>query len=172
MPDVLFLPECFADTALVTMLLPSATLIDHSFGVHNVVKTMKSASISQPMYKIIGIIDKDVTYKAKYRPPYFDDFTFVDERDRITHKQKTGTDQHLIMLDKAVDSFLLWNANEVDIDVTNYGFSPELREFCKAMKRATIGSDPNYLQLLTDLHTRQAPGFITLENILNDFFTP
>ncbi|GAB3916650.1 hypothetical protein [Larkinella terrae] len=171
MPDVLFLPECFADTALVTLLLPSATVIDHSFGVHNVVKAMKSASINQPTYKIVGIIDRDVTYKPKYRPPYFDDFTFNQAINRITCGKKTGTDQHLIMLDKAVDSFLLWNANEVSIDVANYGFSPELREFCKSVKRTTIGSDPNYLQLLTELKNRQAPGFITLENILNDFLT-
>lgn len=171
MPDVLFLPECFADTALVTMLLPSAAVIDHSFGVHNVVKAMKSALANQPMYKIIGIIDKDVTYKQKYRPPYFDDFAFTDASNRITYGQKTGTDQHLLMLDKAVDSFLLWNAEEVSIDVVDYGFSSELREFCKAMKRTTIGSDPNYLRLLTDLRTRQAPGFITLERILNDFLT-
>ncbi|MGA0559622.1 hypothetical protein ACO2Q8_23380 [Larkinella sp. VNQ87] len=171
MPDVLFLPECFADTALVAMLLPSAAVIDHSFGVHNVVKAMKSALVNQPTYKVVGIIDKDVTYKPKYRPPYFDDFTFIEANNRITYGQKTGTSQHLIMLDKAIDSFLLWNAQEVNLDVATYGFSPELRAFCKAMKRTTIGSDGQYLQLLTDLHARQAPGFITLERILNDFLT-
>lgn len=171
MPDVLFLPECFADTALVTMLLPSGAVVDHSFGVHNVVKAMKSALVNQPTYKIIGIIDKDVTYKPKYRPPYFDDFTFVDESNRITYGKKTGTDQHLIMLDKAVDSFLLWNAEQIGLDTRQYGFPTELKSFCKVMKRTTIGLDEQYLRLLTDLRTQQAPGFITLERILNDFLT-
>lgn len=55
-----------------------------------------------------------------------------------------------------------------DMDVAVYGFKSELREFCKAMKRTTIVSDPNYRQFLADLHTRQAPGFLTLERILHD----
>ena len=52
-----------------------------------------------------------------------------------------------------------------------YGFDPTLRQFCKAMKRDSISTDPDYLRLLTDLYARQAPGILTLERILNDLIT-
>ena len=167
MPDVLFLPECYADTALINLLAPANTRIDHIFGIRNVVQEMKSIAENRPNFTVVGIIDND-----KRSPAYFDDFVLIDQFEKITFKKRSDTNQYLITLDKAIETFLLWNAGKINLDITQYGFPTNLKQFCKAVKRTTIGYDPNYLQLLTDLHTRQAPGFITLENILNDFLTP
>lgn len=72
------------------------------------------------------------------------------------------------MLDKAIESFLLWNAQQVDLNVVDYGFSADVKAFGKAVKTSAIGSNSNHLQLLADLYARQAPGFLTLERILNE----
>jgi len=171
MPDVLFLPECFADTVLITMLAPPDVIVDHISGVYNVVKEMKNTAINRPTYTVVGIVDKDVTYKPERKPTYFNDFVLEEIGDKLTYGRKPGTRQQLILVDKAIETFLLWNANQVNVDVSLYGFSGDLKVFCKQMKSATIGSDPNYRRLLVDLHTHQAPGFLTLERILNDFIT-
>ncbi|WP_461051332.1 hypothetical protein [Spirosoma arcticum] len=76
--------------------------------------------------------------------------------------------QYLIVIDKAIESFLIWNAERVGIDMQAYGFSPTVKLLRRQTKLPTIETDPNYLQLLTDLNARQAPGFLTLERILHD----
>lgn len=171
MPDVLFLPECFADTALVSMLSPSTAIIDHIPGVYNVVKEMKNTAINRPAYIVVGIIDKDVTYKPERKPTYFNDFQLEELGNKLTYGRKPGIHQHLILIDKAIETFLLWNAARINLDVRLYNFSGDFKVFRRQIKSATIGTNLNYLQLLTDLHARQAPGFVTLERILNDFIT-
>lgn len=166
MPDVLFLPECYADTALINLLAPVNARIDHIFGIRNVVQEMKSVSENRSNLIIVGIVDND-----KRSPAYLDDFVLINQFEKIYFKKKSDTNQYLITLDKAIETFLLWNAEKISLDITQYGFPTNLKQFCKAVKRTTIGSDPNYLRLLTDLRNRQAPGFITLERILNDFLT-
>ncbi|GAB2592185.1 hypothetical protein GCM10027190_45720 [Spirosoma areae] len=81
------------------------------------------------------------------------------------------TNQHIVVVDKAIESFLLWNAECVEIDVSIYGFYNRTKHFRNQTKLPTIETDPAYYKLLTDLHTRQAPGFLTLERILNDLLT-
>ncbi|WP_245564831.1 hypothetical protein [Spirosoma panaciterrae] len=151
------------------MLSPPAVIVDHISGVYNVVKEMKNTAINRPTYTVVGIVDKDVTYKPERKPAYFDDFQLEEVGDRLTYGRKPGTNQHLILVDKAIESFLLWNAEKVRLDVTLYDFSASIKVFCKQVKSTTISSDPNYIQLLTDLHALKAPGFLTLERILNDF---
>ncbi|GAB4013479.1 hypothetical protein GCM10028808_32690 [Spirosoma migulaei] len=153
------------------MLSPPNVVVDHISGVYNVVKEMKNTAINRPTYTVVGIVDKDVTYKPERKPAYFNDFQLEEIGNKLTYGRKFGTSQHLILVDKAIESFLLWNAEQIMLDVTLYGFSDSIKAFCKQVKSTTIGSDPNYLQLLTDLHTRQAPGFQTLERILNDLIT-
>ena len=173
MPNILLLPECNADTALTRILAPDTAEIDHIFGVFNVVKEMKSALINRPEYTVIGIVDRDVTYKPERRPPYFDGFVYEEIGNKLSLGRKPEVSQYLIMLDKAIETFLLWNAIEVNIDVVQYGFpdpNTDFRRFCKKIKGVSIGLDPNYRQLLTDLYARNAPGLITLQTLLHDLF--
>jgi hypothetical protein len=168
---VLLLPECYADNALIKLLAPAEAEVEHISGVFNIVKALKNTALTQPDYTVIGIIDKDVTYKPGRQPPYFDDFILDETVNKLTYGHKPNSSQYLIMLDKAIETFILWNAAQVAIQVTDYGFPENLRKFCKVLKSTTIETDPNYLRLLTDLRTRQAPGLITLQRILHDFAT-
>lgn len=164
MPKIRLIPECYADTALVKIIANNHEPVDHVFGIPNVAKEMALGLVNQPDFVLIGFVDND-----KRVPTYFDDFDIITVENKVVFKKKRYIEHYLLVIDKAIETFLIWNAQQVSIDLEKYGFTPNLKRLCQLMKRTTIGSDPNYLQLLADLHTRQAPGFITLERILNDF---
>lgn len=166
MPSLQILPECFADTALVLLFVPDPLTVVHIFGIPNVAKEMQEAVGRENAGTRIGLVDNDTRV-----PPYLLTFNKVVEHNKVVLKHKGQTDQYLIVIDKAIESFLLWNAGQVELDVADYGFSYDVKAFGKALKTSAIGTNPNYLQLLADLHTRQAPGFQTLERILNDLIT-
>lgn len=84
---------------------------------------------------------------------------------------KPGSNQYLLIIDKAIETFLLWNALQVNLIITDYGFNTDVKQLGARLKSRAIETDPNYLRLLSDLHAQQAPGFITLERILNDLIT-
>ena len=166
MPNLQILPECYADTALVYRFIADRQLVVHIFGITNVAKEMQQAIERDDESIRIGFVDND-----KRIPPYLLHFSTISEENKVLLKRNKQTNQHLIVIDKAIESFLLWNAGQVGLKVADYGFIPDLKAFGKVLKTSAIGSNPNYLQLLTDLRARQAPGFLTLQRILNDLAT-
>lgn len=162
MPNLQILPECYADTALISLFVPNRQTVVHISGITNVAKEMQEAASRKNAGIWIGLVDND-----KRVPPYLIAFETVSEQNKVFLKRKGVTDQYLIVIDKAIESFLLWNAGQVDLNVTSYGFVNDVKLFGKALKTSAIGSNDRYLQFLTDLYTRQAPGFLTLECILH-----
>jgi hypothetical protein len=163
MPNLQILPECYADTALVSLFVPDRLTVVHIFGIPNVAKEMQEEAGRENAGIRVGLVDND-----KRVPPYLLTFETVSEQNKVFLKRKGTTDQYLIVIDKAIESFLLWNAQQVNLNVTDYGFVNDVKLFGKALKTSAIGSNLQYVQLLTDLHNRQAPGFLTLERILHD----
>ena len=166
MPSLQILPECYADTALILRFIPDRLAVVHIFGIPNVAKEMQEAAGRETAGLRIGLVDND-----KRVPPYLLTFEIISEENKVLLKRKGMTDQYLIVIDKAIESFLLWNAQQIGLDVANYGFASDIKLFGKALKTSAIGSNDRYLQLLTDLHARRAPGFLTLERILHDVIT-
>lgn len=163
MPNLQILPECYADTALVYQFIADRQAVVHISGITNVAKEMQEAAERNDDSIRIGFVDND-----KRVPPYLLTFKTIFEQNKVVLKHNEQTKQHVLVVDKAIESFLLWNAAQVELDVVDYGFVNDVKAFGKALKTSAIGSSSNYLQLLTDLHARQAPGFLTLERILND----
>ncbi len=121
-------------------------------------------------YRLIGMVDNDDDLDIRCKG-FFKSFEVVTLENRIILRSNLARQQHLIVIDKAVESFLIWNADQTDIDLAAYEFSTTVKRLRNQTKSPIIETDPNYLQLLADLHTRQAPGFQTLERILNDLIT-
>lgn len=167
MPNLQILPECYADTALIYLFIADQKSVVHISGITNVAKEMQEAAERNDESIRIGVVDND-----KRVPPYLHDFNVTFEQNKVLLKRNEQTNQHVLVIDKAIESFLLWNAAQVELDVTDYGFKHNVKVFGKALKTSAIGSNSNYLRLLTDLHARQAPGFLTLQRILNDLTTP
>lgn len=163
---VQFLPECHADTALIRFLVPDPLLSIHTLGCTEVAKIMMSPRANN--YSLIGIVDNDKKLDIHCKG-FFRAFVAVKQYDRLLVRKHPLTNQHLIIVDKAIESFLLWNAESVGIDVRPYGFDTSVKHFGLQLKTPAIETDPHYLQLLADLRTKQAPGLLTLERLLHEF---
>lgn len=165
MPDrVRLYPECHADTALITYFVHDIQLIEHSAGINEVSKSLEQVHSDATI--LLGIVDND-----KHKPRYLREFEVLEETNKVCFLKKPESNQYLIIIDKAIETFLLWNAVQVNIQIADYGFNPDVKQLGAKLKSRAIETDPNYLQLLADLHARQAPGFLTLERILNDLIT-
>ncbi|QMW06096.1 hypothetical protein [Spirosoma foliorum] len=168
MPDqiIRIIPECYADTTLAQFFIKDPNPVDHEQGIHNVARAMKEAGEFDAI--VVGIIDNDKTNT----PTYFDSFETIDDTQYLTLKKHSTATQFIIVIKpKAVEQFFLDNAAEVSIRVEDYGFPGDVRKLRKLTKKESIKSNPDFQRLLSDLHTRQAPGFLTLERILNDLIT-
>ena len=164
MPRIRLLPECHADTTLVAFLVNDQNLYRHTLG-SEVVGDMKAAA--KDFEVVAGIVDNDIT-----KPRYFDSFELISETNKVQLLQKPNSGEYLIVIMfKGAESFLLWNANEVGISLADYGFATTVKGLIPRLKNIAIETDPDYLRLLTDLHTLQAPGFVTLHQLLNDLIT-
>lgn len=116
---------------------------------------------------VAGIVDTDQT-----TPRYFDLFIVLSEENNIRLLQRPSSGEYLIMNTfTGIERFILWNAQQVDIDLIEYGFEKDVKLLGKRLKKLAIETDPDFLRLLSDLHARQAPGILTLERILNDLIT-
>ncbi len=160
------LSECYADTVLIQLLVPEPLVVVHISGIPNVAKELKEAESEQKPGVRIGVVDND-----KRSPPYLSEFDTVLEQHNVCFKRRAESDHYLLVINKAIETFLLWNAAQVTIDLADYGFPTEIKLLGKSLKTTAIGSNPDYLRLLTDLHARKAPGFMTLHQLLNNLIT-
>jgi hypothetical protein len=164
MPRIRLLPECHADTTLVAFLVGKQDLHRHTLG-SEVVGDMKAAA--KDFEVVAGIVDTDAT-----TPRYFDLFKLLNEENKIRFLHRPESGEYLIMNTfRGAEDFILWNAQQVGIDLADYGFANTVKGLIPRLKKLTIETDPDYLRLLTDLHARQAPGILTLERLLNDLIT-
>lgn len=163
---VRIIPECYADTTVLQFFVKDPNPVDHEQGIHSVARAMREADGFNAI--VVGIIDSD----KKNVPTYFDKFETVGEYQYVALKRHPIAEQYLIIIKpKAIEQFLLNNAAEVSIQIEDYGFPSDLIKLRKLTKKEAIKSSTDFQRLLTDLHARQAPGFLTLERILNDFIT-
>ncbi|GAB3797099.1 hypothetical protein GCM10028819_15950 [Spirosoma humi] len=119
-------------------------------------------------YRLIGMVDNDPDLDTRCKG-FFKTFELVTQEHKVIFRRNLVRQQYLIVIDKAIESFLLWNAEQIGLQMNDYGFGATIKQLKDQTKSPTIETDPNYLRLLSDLHTRQAPGFLTLERILNEF---
>jgi len=165
MPDRIRLyPECHADTTLISYFVADRQIIEHAAGINEVSKSLQTVRSDATI--LLGIVDND-----KHKPRYLRAFEPIEELNKVCFLHKPNSNQYLIIIDKAIETFLLWNAAQVNLTMADYGFTTDVRQLGAQLKRLAIETDPDYLRLLTDLHALQAPGFLTLERILNEFIT-
>lgn len=119
---------------------------------------MRNAS---PDTVLIGFVDDD-----KRIPPYFDNFEIVNAGNRVLFKKKVKMERYLIVVQRAIESFLLWNAEQVGIDLADFGFPTDIKLLGNRLKSIQIESDENFHMLLAALDNNNAPGFVRIKAIL------
>ncbi|MDQ6479637.1 hypothetical protein [Dyadobacter sp. LHD-138] len=158
MPELRFIPECYADTTLVRFLTKNDTRVIHASGYPEVGTTMRNAPADT---MLIGFVDDD-----KRIPPYFGDFETIDIGDRVLFKKKVDMERYLIVVQRAIESFLLWNAEQVGIDLGDFGFPRDIKPLGNRLKSIQIEGDESFQMLLAALDNNNAPGFVRIRFIL------
>ena len=159
--------ECYADTALAQLMVSNKEQVDHANGSSQVASEMKKLANS-PEIILVGFIDND---KLKNMPRYFDDFTEYRRGQRVSFRQKEDfrVQHYLIVLERAIETFLLHNAAKAAVKVTDFGFSDVQSEFQKRLKTIQIENDIHFISLLKELQKQKAPDFVLIGQFLQEF---
>lgn len=142
MKDLFIIPECYIDTNLVETLIKTDGC-NHQKGCNTVVKVMNERFAKD---FALGIVDKD---KRQIR--YASEFEDVVSTDSLGLKKHPDHPHYLIMIDPAVDGFILKCAEELQLRMEDFGFSSELKRFTDITKSVTGKNDPTFKKLFREL---------------------
>lgn len=151
-----FVPECFVDTNLVESLLETDD-VNHQKGCNSVVKTMKGKKLDGSF--AVGIIDSD-----KRKPSYVNDFNEIAKSQHLSlmkHKEKS---HYIIMINPAIDGFILDCAKDQGVDVNDFDLPSELKAFTKQTKNINSKKDERFKRLFKKL--KDNPEFTIFRNVL------
>lgn len=136
-----FIPECFIDTNLVETFLDTRGA-NHQKGCNVVGKVMKEKFADR---FAVGIIDAD-----KRLASYSKEFECIAENDSLRLLKHPSRHHYLILICPAMDKFILDCAAEAGLDVTRYGFSPNLPEFIEQTKNVASKNDYRFKCLFSE----------------------
>ena len=155
--DLCIIPECYVDTNLIeTIAPPSGSGYNHKKGCSTVIKTMLEHAHLKDGFAV-GIIDKDKR-EIDYAQ-FFDIIVDESQLQLLKHPQKH---HYIIRIVPAIEKWLIQNAKEVGINLTDYGLSEDLTTLCKISKKIDSKKDVRFKQLFKDLRKREASGVVKL----------
>jgi len=148
--ELAILPECYIDTNLIETIAPPLKGYNHQKGCGTVTKRM------QEKLKdcfALGIIDKD-----KKELKYIQEFNIeIDTGNLQLLKHKESNKHHyLILINPAIEKWILDNVKEVKISLDDYGLPSDLKELTKITKKITSKNDVTFKQLFSELKLRKA----------------
>ncbi len=138
MKDLFIIPECYIDTNLIETLITTEGC-NHQKGCNTVVNTMKKKFGDR---FAVGIIDKD-----KRQVKYVSEFSEVAHTDSLSLRKHKCNYHYLIMISPAMDGFILKCADELGINIVEYGYPSCLKDFTSITKSVTSKDDANFKKL-------------------------
>ncbi len=147
------LPECYADTLLVEILL-STKVRNHRLGIGEVKNALTKNFKNR---KAVGIVDND-----KVKPTDFKEFQLGTELHGIQYRSKADTEHILLVINPAFEDWIFDNASTVGIDPAQYGFRTK-KYFKEICKKENASENKQLKQFLNTLKQKQAPGFVQLK---------
>jgi hypothetical protein len=154
MPKLQLVPECHAETAMVKALFPNWEYLNHAPGISEVNTILKKQDVDN--YLNIGFIDND----KKHVPDYFNEFILLatSEDATVTFKKHTTTNDYLIVVNPAMEKFILSQLNEIKKLPSHYNLPDDFKAFKHRMKKQSIENHVGYQQLLSDLKAANTSG--------------
>lgn len=143
MKDLYIIPECYIDTNLVESLIVTEGC-NHQKGCNTVVNTMQKKFGNG---FALGIIDDD-----KRQVSYVSEFTEIVSTTSLSLKKHCSKPHYLIMVAPAMDGFLLKCAEELNINMKEYGYPTQLKEFTSITKSVTSKNDSRFKKLFKALN--------------------
>ena len=153
-------PECYVDTNLINVLLNKAC--NHQKGCATVCKTLDTKLADQ---FAIAIIDKD-----KSEPKAVGQYVKIGESEHLVVSKHQTRHHYLIQIKPAIESFILDAAEELGINLSDYGLKTELEELRIISKTITAKKDDRFARLFYVLRTASHMQCLSkiLEYLLNE----
>ena len=140
-------PECYIDTNLTEFLLKSSG-VNHKRGCNEVAKSMAESSLKERFS--IGVIDND-----KRQPSYVNEFVEIAHTDHISLLKHKERPHYFVRISPAMDGFILDCANELGVNLKDYGLPSTLEELTKVTKDVKAKTDTRFKELFKSLKTSE-----------------
>ena len=165
MRDLDIVPECFVDTNLVETLLAikgyKTDGVNHQKGCTTVVRTIQTAKNLKDGFAL-GIIDAD-----KRKPSYLEECVEIASLEHIALWKHKAKHHFLLLIKPAMDTFILSCAQEIGVELAQYGLPTELKAFTEITKRVETKNDTRFKRLFKDIQS--ASEMVVLGNVLAYF---
>jgi len=126
--ELYILTECYVDTLIVKTISPPKKRYNHQKSCNNVLKTMREEFENKAA---LGIIDNDK------KASKFEDFSLLKKHNEklaiFKHKSKP---HYVVKIGKAVEDFILINAEKCNIELSEYHLPSDLEGLKKITKQA------------------------------------
>jgi len=159
MEGLSIIPECYIDTCLTETITSCFNQFNHQKGCNTVCKVMQEKFGDS---FALGIIDKD-----KRKVLYLLEFNLVASNDSLfvyKHKLKP---HYIIQITPAIEQFFLKAANEIGVDITSYGLSPNIKELTKVTKQVADKNEAEFKIFKTLFRElSRAPEMVRLANLI------
>lgn len=159
MIDLHIIPECYIDTKLIKAFVPPITRYNHQKGCSTVVKQMKEKFGDD---FAVGIVDRD-----KVALGYAEEFDLISEvADQLQLFKHHNKNHYLIFICPAVERWIIFNADEVGINLNNYNLPHDFKELTKVTKTSKSENDDihsnDFKHLFRDLKRQSTKGIDVL----------
>ncbi len=142
--DLHIIPECYVDTKLIKVAVPPQTKYNHQKGCSNVVNTMQKNFTDA---FAVGIIDKDKQIQV-----YVEQFAVLYDVPNVLQLLKHPDKHHyLIFICPAVEKWILLNAAEVNLSLTDFGLPHNFNQLKTITKTSKSENDDPYSTNLQQL---------------------
>lgn len=136
------IPECYIDTNLVETLVCQGGC-NHQKGCNQVAKVMKEKFANR---FAVGMIDAD-----KRRPGYLNEFREIASSEHLKLFRHPVRPHFIVLVSPAADGFILSCAEKLGVDMSDYGLSPELKEFTIQTKNVMSNKDSRFKRLFKSM---------------------
>ena len=150
-------PECYIDTNLAEFLLDSHG-VNHQKGCNAVAKKMKESNLKDQFS--IGIIDND-----KRQHSYVGEFEEIAHTQHIALLKHKERPHYFVRVSPAMDGLIFDCANELGVNLKDYGLPSTLEELTKVTKDVKAKNDARFKELFKSL--KQSEEMTKLRSALN-----
>lgn len=147
-------PECYVDTNLMNVLLGKAC--NHKKGCPTVCKTLEEKLSDQ---FAIAVIDLD-----KRQPKATVQYVEIGRNDHLVVCKHKDRPHFLIMINPAIEKFILFAVNELGVKMSDYELPEDLDELKSLTKTVTAKEDKKFELLFKKI--RNASNIRCLDSLL------
>ena len=142
--DLRVIPECYVDTNLISCLLDGIG-VNHQKGCTRVTGVMEKQLVNN---FAIGVIDAD-----KVVPVYMEEFHQIAQKEHLRIYKHNTRPHYIITIYKAVEDFILSQASEAGVSLTEYDLPNDMESLKKVTKKVTSDTDNRFKRLFLRLST-------------------